>query len=111
MDRPTHPPQDAAGDPLGGDRTLAEDRRSHADMGRALGDGAFEIAAHAHGQTLKAVPRRDLGQKREMQAGFLVHRRDAHQPLHRQIEPPTFGDEIIGVVGQNTGLSAARRRC
>ena len=73
-------------------------------MGRPKRDGLFKIAAHPHRQIPHPVARRDLGQQREMQRGFFIDRRDAHQPAHGQIKRQTFLDKIVGIRWKNTGL-------
>ena len=39
-----------------------------------------------------------------MQRGFFIHRGDAHQAPHRQIEIPAFPDKGIGITGQDPCL-------
>ena len=49
----------------------------------------------------KAVAGGDLGGQREVRAGRLVLRRDAHQPLERQAElAAAAGDEGVGLGGR-----------
>src|SRR5690606_24712317 len=65
---------------------VAEDRRADSDMGGADADGDLIIAAHPHGKHRQVVPLGEFREKRKMRRRRLVHRRDAHEPLHRQAE-------------------------
>ena len=74
-------------------------------MGGAKGNGGFEVIAHAHGQDGKAVAGRDPGQQAEMGTRRFAHRRNAHQPLHRQGKVTADPvEEGVCVGGEHAGL-------
>src|SRR6185312_4130033 len=67
-------------------RPGAENRGADPHMGRTEPYRQFEISAHPHAETGKAVFVRQLLQQREMGRTIFVRRRYAHQSLHRQLE-------------------------
>lgn len=74
-------------------------------MGGTKGNGGLEVIAHAHGQDGKAVAGRDPGQQAEMGTRRFAHRRNAHQPLHRQGKVSADPvEEGVGVGGEHAGL-------
>ena len=77
------------------------ERAADEDIGADQADGALEIPAHAHRQTVQAIALGYFAQQGEMQARFLIHRGDAHQALYRQIERARLRHEVIRIGGQN----------
>ena len=74
-------------------------------MGGAEADRGLEIRGHTHTEASKPVAPGDFGQEREVQRRFLVERRDAHQPLHRQsVFVAAGGDELVGPGREDSGL-------
>src|SRR5437764_1161611 len=65
--------------------SLTEYRRANPHMRGTETNGALEIGAHAHAESLEVVLARDLGEQREMRRGRLINRRNAHQPKNRQL--------------------------
>src|SRR5471032_1445187 len=86
-------------------RTAAEQGAADAHVRGAQLHGGLVVGAHAHADLLQAVACGHLGQQREMQGGFFVDRRDAHQPDDRQlVSVAAGGDEGIEVGRQHACL-------
>src|SRR5690349_10329593 len=63
----------------------SEDRAADAHVRCSKGDGGLEILAHAHAQASETELTGELSEKSEVNGGFFLERRDAHQAGH--IEP------------------------
>src|SRR5690606_5133073 len=82
----------------------AEDGAADTDMGGALGDGGFIIAAHAHGQARQAMRLGHAAQGAEMRHRVRLLGRDAHQPVNRQVHAQAVAQETVQILGQHARL-------
>lgn len=73
--------------------------------GRAQADRHLIVGTHSHGEFFQTVLARQLGQKREMQTGGLLHRRDTHQAFERQAKRVAgLADKAFKLLRQKAGL-------
>ena len=84
-----------------------------------MGDGDFEIGAHAHAEARDARLAGDLRKKREVRHRLIVEGPDAHQPGDRQTERVAAagllilrdgepGEPVVTLNGQVPGLASKR---
>ncbi len=88
----------------GGVIPRTKDGAADADMGRALGDGAFEIRAHPHGQVVQIIRLGDGTQQAKMRDRVVTVGRNAHRPAQAQAVGATIGDERVRRFGQHASL-------
>ncbi len=67
-------------------RARSEDSRADPDVRGTESNRGFEIGCHSHRQKRQAVAFGDFPQQGEMKRRFLVHERDAHEALDRQVQ-------------------------
>lgn len=85
----------------------AENSCSYAHFGRTECDGNFEVMAHTHAESGKAIPRGNFCKQGEMHCWFFIHGRDAHKTRDRKFQiAAAFLNEGIRRAGQNAGFLA-----
>ena len=74
--------------------TGTENRAADADVGGTELNGGLKVSRHTHTETLEAKLVGHLGEKREVNGGLFIDRRNAHQAGNLEFELITaHGDE------------------